>query len=62
MILGARDLGKGTAAAAALAADGLDASAQLLDVTDQAGIIAAAERIGEQHGRVDVLVNNAAIT
>src|SRR6059058_2986717 len=32
-----------------------------LDVTDHASIAAAARQVGEQHGRLDVLVNNAAI-
>jgi NAD(P)-dependent dehydrogenase (short-subunit alcohol dehydrogenase family) len=33
-----------------------------LDVTDQASIAAAARRVAGRHGKLDVLVNNAAIT
>jgi 2-keto-3-deoxy-L-fuconate dehydrogenase len=32
------------------------------DVTDQAGLDAAMREIGEQHGRIDVLVNNAGVS
>ena len=39
-----------------------DARALQLDVTDEASIAAAAERIREEFGRLDVLVNNAAIS
>jgi NAD(P)-dependent dehydrogenase (short-subunit alcohol dehydrogenase family) len=41
---------------------GPDARALQLDVTDQASIAAAAERIRKELGRLDVLVNNAAIS
>ena len=41
---------------------GPDALAVQLDVTDQASITAAAERIRKELGRLDVLVNNAAIS
>jgi NAD(P)-dependent dehydrogenase (short-subunit alcohol dehydrogenase family) len=41
---------------------GADARALQLDVTDQASIAAAAERIRNELGRLDVLVNNAAIS
>ncbi|MFC4052347.1 SDR family NAD(P)-dependent oxidoreductase [Actinomadura syzygii] len=33
-----------------------------MDVTDAASVEAAAKRIGDEHGRLDVLVNNAGIT
>jgi NAD(P)-dependent dehydrogenase (short-subunit alcohol dehydrogenase family) len=39
-----------------------DARALQLDVTDQASIAAAAKRIRDELGRLDVLVNNAAIS
>ena len=41
---------------------GADARAVQLDVTDQASIAAAAKRIRRELGRLDVLVNNAAIS
>ncbi len=61
VILTSRDLAKGSAAASAFAEAGLDVSAQQLDVTDPGSVTALAETIGHRHGRIDVLVNNAAI-
>jgi NAD(P)-dependent dehydrogenase (short-subunit alcohol dehydrogenase family) len=60
-VLGARDPAKGAAAAAELAAGGLDVRACPLDVADDAGVAAAARWVGDELGRADVLVNNAAI-
>src|SRR6266702_5119844 len=48
--------------AAATAARATGAEPLQLDVTDPASIAAAARQVGERHGRLDVLVNNAAIT
>jgi NAD(P)-dependent dehydrogenase (short-subunit alcohol dehydrogenase family) len=59
--LGSRDLGKGEEAAAPLAAAGIDVRAVALDVTDPAASEALVQRIEGDEGRVDVLVNNAAI-
>lgn len=59
VLVGSRDHGRGEAAAQTI--DG-DARAIQLDVTDQASITAAAERIRQELGRLDVLVNNAAIS
>jgi len=58
-LVGARDLARGEAAAKTI--DG-DARALQLDVTDAASIAAAADRIRTELGRLDVLVNNAAVT
>ena len=59
VLVGSRNLERGEAAAKDV---GPDARALQLDVTVQASITAAAERICKELGRLDVLVNNAAIT
>jgi len=59
VLVGSRDLERGEAAARSV---GGDARALQLDVTDQASIRAAAGRIQSELGRLDVLVNNAAIS
>jgi NAD(P)-dependent dehydrogenase (short-subunit alcohol dehydrogenase family) len=59
VMLGSRDFGKGEAAARTIEGD---ARAIQLDVTDKASIAAAAERIRSELGRLDVLINNAAIS
>lgn len=59
VLVGSRNLGRGEKAAQSV---GSEAHALQLDVTDQVSIDAAAERIGAEFGRLDVLVNNAAIS
>lgn len=59
VLVGSRDLARGEAAAKRV---GAGARAVQLDVTDQASIDAAAQRIEHELGRLDVLVNNAAIS
>ena len=59
VLVGSRDLARGQEAAGSI--DG-DAHAQQLDVTDQVSIAAAAKRINDEFGRLDVLINNAAIS
>jgi len=59
VLVGSRDLGKGEAAAQEI---GADAHALQLDVTDQASIAAAAARVRTEFGRLDVLIQNAAIS
>ncbi|GAA1790606.1 SDR family oxidoreductase [Luedemannella flava] len=61
VLMGSRDAEAGEKAAAAVRADGVDARAVPLDVTDQSTIDAAAALIAEEFGRLDVLVNNAGI-
>jgi NAD(P)-dependent dehydrogenase (short-subunit alcohol dehydrogenase family) len=59
VLVGSRSLEKGQTAAKSI---GAEAHAVQLDVTDQASITAAAQRIRTEFGRLDVLVNNAAIS
>ena len=61
MLLGARDIAKGETAAATLKAEGLDVTPIQLDVTDSAGIAAAAQKVEAEYGKLDILVNNAGI-
>jgi NAD(P)-dependent dehydrogenase (short-subunit alcohol dehydrogenase family) len=59
VLVGSRDFDRGESAAKSI--DG-DARAVQLDVTDSSSISAAAERVRTELGRLDVLVNNAAIS
>ena len=61
VILTARDPAKGRAAARVLADEGLDVTFRRLDVTDSAGIKRFVRHVRTKVGRLDVLVNNAAI-
>lgn len=58
--LGARDELLGRAAAAEIAADGADVRFVQLDVTSDDSVAAAASHL-EEHGGLDVLINNAGI-
>src|SRR5262245_55815676 len=60
--VGARDEERREAAVAKPRAGGADVFGVPLDVTDQASVTAAAEQIEQREGRLDVLVNNAAVT
>ena len=59
VLVGSRNLERGEAAANEV---GPDARAIQLDVTDENSIAAAAKRIRNELGRLDVLINNAAIS
>ncbi len=59
VLVGSRNFARGTAAAQEI---GAGAHAVQLDVTDRLSIADAAERIGKEFGRLDLLVNNAAIS
>jgi NAD(P)-dependent dehydrogenase (short-subunit alcohol dehydrogenase family) len=61
VILGSRDPVAGERAAADLAGDGLAVRAHRLDVTDTCTVEALAWELADRYGRLDVLVNNAAI-
>jgi NAD(P)-dependent dehydrogenase (short-subunit alcohol dehydrogenase family) len=60
--VGARDEQRREAAVEKLRAAGADAFGVPLDVTDDASVTAAAQLIEDRAGRLDVLVNNAAVT
>ncbi len=59
VLVGSRNFENGETAAKSI---GADAHALQLDVTDQASVAAAAERIRTEFGRLDVLINNAGIS
>jgi NAD(P)-dependent dehydrogenase (short-subunit alcohol dehydrogenase family) len=59
VLLGSRDLARGEAAAKEI---GPGATAIQIDVIDRASVEAAAKRIEWEFGRLDLLVNNAAIS
>ena len=59
VLVGSRNFERGEAAAKQI---GPEARALQLDVTNQASITAAEKRIRKEFGRLDVLVNNAAIS
>ena len=59
VLLGARDAERGQAAAERLRGEALDVRLLLIDVADARSIAAAAETVEREHGRLDVLVNNA---
>lgn len=61
VLLSGRDGAAVAGAAAELRAAGLDVEPLVLDITRADGIAAAAARIEAEHGRLDILVNNAAI-
>ncbi len=64
VVLGSRDQAKGETAARAIAPDGSPGGAVLpyqLDVTDRDSVERARARVAAGLGRLDVLVNNAAI-
>jgi NAD(P)-dependent dehydrogenase (short-subunit alcohol dehydrogenase family) len=62
VLIAARNPRHGEQAAAALRAAGGDAHAVPLDVTDPATVQAAATQVQGRFGRLDVLINNAAIS
>lgn len=62
VLVGARDPRHGEDTAAAVRAAGGDAYVVALDVTDPTTVQAAARRVEERFGHLDVLVNNAGIS
>jgi NAD(P)-dependent dehydrogenase (short-subunit alcohol dehydrogenase family) len=61
VLLGARDLARGEAAAESLKKEGIDAKAIKFDVVNAADIKAAAEKVEKEYGKLDILINNAGV-
>lgn len=61
VLVGARDPERGKAAVNLLQDEGLSTEFILLDVTDEESVRNAAQRVMEQHGKLDILINNAGI-
>lgn len=61
VVLGARRTDRLQALTEKINADGGQASAKRLDVTDRDAVRAVVDQVVEEHGRIDVIVNNAGI-
>ncbi len=61
VVVAGRDADKAAAAVKQLVGEGLAAEAITLDVNDEGSIARAVAQIGERHGKLDVLVNNAGV-
>ena len=61
VLLGARDVAKGEAAAAQLKAQGVDVRAVKIDVDSKADYAAIAALIEKDYGVLDILINNAGV-
>jgi NAD(P)-dependent dehydrogenase (short-subunit alcohol dehydrogenase family) len=61
ILVGARDLSKGEAAAEVLRGMGVDARPIKLDVVNEADRAAAAKTIEKEFGHLDILINNAGV-
>lgn len=60
VLLTAREDIKAQAAAGILRQEGLDVRPYTLDVTEDSSVTALAERVEQEYGRLDILLNNAA--
>jgi NAD(P)-dependent dehydrogenase (short-subunit alcohol dehydrogenase family) len=61
VIVGARNLANGEEAAARLRREGLDCEPLSIDVDSPASVREAAKLVEREHGRIDILINNAGI-
>jgi NAD(P)-dependent dehydrogenase (short-subunit alcohol dehydrogenase family) len=61
VLVGARELAKGEAIVGELKKDGVDVRVVKLDVLDRADYAAVASLVEKEFGRLDILVNNAAV-
>ncbi len=59
VFLTARDSGKAEALASTLRDEGLDVTGHALDISNAESVRSIIEVIGNQHGKLDILVNNA---
>lgn len=59
--LGSRNWTRGEEAAGELIAEGLDVVSAQIDITNDESVTALARELQRQHGRLDVLVNNAGV-
>ncbi|MBE9462151.1 SDR family NAD(P)-dependent oxidoreductase [Dyadobacter subterraneus] len=61
VVIAARQLGKASALCSELILLGIDADAVEMDLTDEASVGAASKQLEAKYGRIDVLINNAAV-
>jgi NAD(P)-dependent dehydrogenase (short-subunit alcohol dehydrogenase family) len=61
VIVGARTLAKGEEAADRLRREGLDAEPLQIDVDSVGSVQEAAKQVEQEHGQIDILINNAGI-
>jgi NAD(P)-dependent dehydrogenase (short-subunit alcohol dehydrogenase family) len=61
VIVGARNLANGEEAAARLRREGLDSEALSIDIDSRASVREAAKLVEREHGRIDILINNAGV-
>jgi NAD(P)-dependent dehydrogenase (short-subunit alcohol dehydrogenase family) len=61
IVVGSRDLARGEAAAEVLRGMGVDARPIKLDVVKRADRVAAVKFLKKEFGRLDILINNAAV-
>lgn len=61
VVMGARDLAKGRAAAGEIGREGLSADCVALDVDCAGSVSAAITEVLARHGKIDALVNNAGV-
>jgi NAD(P)-dependent dehydrogenase (short-subunit alcohol dehydrogenase family) len=61
ILLGARDEKKGKAAAEELRKEGIAAHGMVIDVNDNESIKRTASLVEREHGRLDILINNAGV-
>lgn len=62
VVLADLDLARCESVAASLRAEGAQAWAEALDVTDRTAVHAFASRVGAERGTIDILVNNAGVS